>query len=241
MSETGPDSARAALLHRLVDELEDDSLAARVVAALDDDTLDRLVERTGGDLAVSDLLSYRPDRVADHRVDSLWILAFGYRFADHHAPTEAGEIPAMTDLEPGPVNEAMALAAATFVAAHPVPIIAQWEVALVLHELGVPDVVSVEPDRASDGSVVYLSTVGVIEKGLRLAAEAGIEVGRAGVIGHADHARRCVLTATVAGLDAAVPDGIRLPADYDHDSGQPWTRSRAAFIPVDLMARSFTT
>ena len=55
-----------------------------------------------------------------------------------------------------------------------------------------------------------------------------------------DHAPRAVLTAIAAGLDAAVPEGIRLPADYDPESGQPWTRSREAFVPVDLMARAFT-
>lgn len=145
----------------------------------------------------------------------------------------------MSALEPGPVNEALAGAAASFVARHPVPIVAQWEVARVLRDLGVANVVSVEPDQASDGTVVYLSTAGVIEKGLRLAAEASIEVGVAGVVGHADHAGRCVRTAVAAGLDAAVPAGVHLPSAYDSESGQPWTRTRGDYIPADLMARAF--
>ncbi|MEZ5246934.1 MAG: hypothetical protein R2707_17710 [Acidimicrobiales bacterium] len=234
------DRSRRALQHRLGDEFGDADIAARITAAIADDTIDRLVERTGGDIAGSDLLSYRAPRIVADRVDSLWVLAFGYRLATHRAPIQAGEIPPMTELEPGPVNEALAHAAAAFVADHPVPVVAQWEVARVLHDLGITDAISVEPDQASDGSIVYLSTAGVIDKGLRLAREAGVGIGFAGVIGHADHARRCVLTATAAGLDAAVPDGIRLPPDYDPESGQPWTRSRVDFIPVDLLARSLT-
>ena len=233
------DPARSALQQRLADELGDADAAATIVAAVDQDTVDRLVRRSGGDLARTDLVSYRPVRVDDDRIDSLWVLAFGYRIA---AGQEAADvsIPPMRALEPGPINEALADAVRSFVARHPVPIVAQWEVARVLDDLGVADVISVEPDRASDGSVVYLSTAGVIEKGLRLATVAGIEVGVAGVVGHADYAQRCVRTAAAAGLDAAVPAGIRLPSTYDPESGQPWTRSRADYIPVDLMARAFT-
>jgi len=40
-------------------------------------------------------------------------------------------------------------------------------------------------------------------------------------------------------MTAAVPDGVELPSDYDPDSGQSWTRSRASFIPADLLARAF--
>ena len=233
------DRARSALQHRLADELGDADAAAGIAAAVDQDTVDRIVRRSGGDLARTDLVSYRPVRVDDDRVDSLWVLAFGYRIAAGQEAAD-GAIPPMRALEPGPVNEDLAHAVWSFVARHPVPIVAQWEVARVLDDLGVADVISVEPDRASDGSVVYLSTAGVIEKGLRLATEAGIEVGIAGVVAHADHAQRCVRTAAAAGLDAAVPAGIRLPRTYDPESGQPWTRSRAAYVPVDLMARAVT-
>ena len=54
--------------------------------------------------------------------------------------------------------------------------------------------------------------MGVIEKGLRLLAESDRTAGRAGVLGHADHAWRCVMIA----------------------------RSRVASVPLDLLARSFT-
>ena len=239
MTDDASDPARTTLRHRLATELGDEALATRVAAALDDAVTARLLTRTGADRGGADLVSYSPARVADDEVDSLWVLAFGYRLAAGPVAGDEG-IPPMSALEPGPVNEALAHAAASFVARRPVPIIAQWEVARVLDTLNVDGVVSVEPDHSSDGSVVYLSTADVIAKGLRLAAEAGVDVGFAGVVGHADHAPRAVLTAIAAGLDAAVPEGIRLPADYDPESGQPWTRSREAFVPVDLMARAFT-
>jgi len=119
-----------------------------------------------------------------------------------------------------------------------VPVIAQWEVAQRLEELGVERVISVEPDTAADGSVTYLSTAGVAEKGLRLAADAGVDPGHAGVLCHADHAVRCLMTARAAGMTADVPEGVELPSDYDPESGQAWTRSREAWIPVDLGGRT---
>lgn len=232
--------SRDALRRRLEEELDDGALAAAILAGLDDTIVDALAERAGDDIATSPVLSYRPPTVADDRVDTLWILAFGYRrIADRAGASAGAAVPPMSDLEPGPTNEALAGVAAGFVARRPVPIIAQWEVAHVLDGLGVPDVVSVEPDHAPDGSVVYLSTAAVVAKGLRLAAEVGIEVGRAGILSHADHAQRCVLTAAAAGMIAAVPEGVRLPTGYDTESGQPWTRSRAEFIPLDLWGRTF--
>lgn len=230
-------AARDALRQRLARELGDDGFAGDVVAGLDATTVDGLVERSRGDIANSPALSYRPSTVADDAVDTLWILAFGYRLRDGGAAV-AAEIPPMSELEPGPTNEELAREAAAFVARRPVPIIAQWEAARVLDELGVPGVISVEPDHDADGSVVYLSTAGVLEKGIRMAAEAGVDVGRAGLLGHADHVIRCLLTATAVGMTAVVPESVRLPIGYDPESGQEWTRSRASFVAVDLWVRS---
>lgn len=231
--------SREELRQRLGEELGDIDVAANAVAGLDDAVVAGLVERSDGDIAGASILSYRPPTVADDRIDSIWILAFGYRFSTGRTAT-SGVVPPMTDLEPGPVNEALATEAAALAARFPVPIIAQWETARVLHELGVVGVISVEPDRAADGSVSYLSTSGVLRKGLQLAADAGLSVGRAGVLGHADHVCRCLATAEAVGMDAAVPAGVDLPTAYDPESGQEWTRSRASYIPVDLMARSLS-
>jgi uncharacterized SAM-binding protein YcdF (DUF218 family) len=214
------------LRHRLERELGDAALAEHAIARLGDEIVERLLT-AAGDPETSPLLTYRPEPHAAEVIDSLWILAFGNR------RDSAGET-----LTPGPVNTALADAAAAFLAARRVPLIAQWEVADVLDARGVGGVISVGPDTGDDGTTIYLSTAGVFEKGRRLAAEAGIDPGRVGVVAHADHAARCLLTAAAAGLDAVIPAGIALPADYDAESDQPWTRARDAFIPVDLMART---
>jgi hypothetical protein len=233
---------RERLVHRLQSELGDPSLAEEVVGKLDEVVLDPLAALVGEDFHTSPVLSFRPTTVAPDQVDSLWVLAFGYRLPPGVAPLTPGssEIPPMGDLSPGPVNEALAASAAAFVARTPVPVIAQWEVARVLADLGVEGVISVEPDHHADGSVVYLSTAGVVEKGKRLAAEAGVVVGHAGILGHRDHVSRCIMTARGSQLPADLPETIELPTGFDPESGQSWTRTRREYIALDLFARAFT-
>lgn len=236
-----PMEPRAALIQRLSDELADADLAASVVASFDDATIAIIEQSAEGDIVNSPLLSYTPATVPDADVDTLWIFSFGYRFTDEALAEgfdASGAVPPPDALAPGPVNEALARIAAEFVETHPVPVIAQWEVAQLLADMGVEGVISVEPDVAADGTVTYLSTAGVAAKGLQLAADAGLTVGQAGVLCFADHAVRCVMTAEAAAMTAAVPDGAELPSEYDPESGQPWTRSRAAFVPTDLLART---
>ena len=62
---------------------------------------------------------------------------------------------------------------AAFVAEHPVPVYAQWEVARFLQADGVPGVTSIEPTTAADGTVVYLSTRGVADAAVSDAAGCG--------------------------------------------------------------------
>ncbi len=238
ISTVSPMPPREAMETRLGIELGDEDLAATVTAAVDDGTVSRLDALAGADLFGGPVLAYTPTTAAPGELDSLWVFAFGYRFAPGVTPPPDGAVPPIDALVPGPVNEALAQAAADVVAEHPMPIIAQWEVARVLEQLGVPNVISVEPDIAADGTVTYLSTVGVTEKGQRLAVEAGVDPGRAGVLCFADHAVRCQMTMRAAGLTAEVPEGVALPNDYDAESGQPWTRERSAYLPTDLLGRS---
>lgn len=176
----------------------------------------------------------------DGEVDSLWVFSYGYRFADGFtgAVAPGGSVPPMDALVPGPTNQSLARAAADFVAEHPVPVVAQWEVAQVLEQLGVKDVISVDPDVAADGTVTYLSTKGVAEKGLGLLRDRGEVPGHAGVLCFQDHAVRCLLTARALGLTADVPKGADLPDEYDAQSGQMWTRSVDTWIPIDLAGRA---
>jgi hypothetical protein len=119
------------------------------------------------------------------------------------------------------------------------PIIAQWEIARVLDQLGVDNVISVEPQINPDGSVVYLSSPAVAVEGLRMAQERGLDVGRAGVLCIPDFAVGCLVSARRAGLQADVPAGVEVPSDYDPESGQLWTRSREAWLPIELLGRTY--
>jgi hypothetical protein len=163
--------------------------------------------------------------MADTRVSSLIVFAFGNREVN-------GE------LQPGPVNEDLARAVQNFVALHAVPVFAQWEVADVLNAAEPRSAVSITPDVDADGNVVYLNTVQVAEKAMRFAKEMGVSMGEVGVVAFADHSVRCVYTCRKFGLEAAVPDSMVLPDEYDADSGQRWTTGKTVYRAVDLMARA---
>lgn len=236
--------ARAAIAERLSRELADPALAAEVVDAVDDGVVSRLAHLAGGALLHHPVLSFDPPTIDADDVDTLWLFSFGYRFAPGVTPPAGGGVPPLDAIEPGPVNAEIAEVAADFLADHPVPVIAQAEIAAALSGLladaGITEVevLSVGPEVAADGSVTYLSTAGVVAAGIDLAAGAGITVGRAGIICFADHAPRCVLTAASGGVDAAVPAGVELPSTYDPESGQPWTTNRRDYLVTDLLGRS---
>jgi hypothetical protein len=125
-----------------------------------------------------------------------------------------------SDLQAGPTNEALAKQVLRFVSKHSVPVYAQTEIATQLQAAGVQDVTSIDAVTAQ---------------------AAGEELGTVGIVGFADHSVRCVLTARKAGMtSAAVPKGMKLPAIYDPDSNQSWTRTRAAYLPTDLIGRLTT-
>jgi len=175
------------------------------------------------------VLSYAPDRIPRDAVDTVIAFSFGNRVAADGAITA------------GPTNEALAATIERFVGEHPAPVFAQHEIAHLLQRHGVERVTSIDPVVGPDGTLVYLSTAGVAEAIVQHAAAAGIVLGAVGVIGFADHAVRCVLTARAAGLDAGVPVGVVLPSAYDPESGQPWTRDRRSYLGADLLGRVATT
>lgn len=141
--------------------------------------------------------------------------------------------------EPGPVNEALA---DTVVRVHTLlptgaRIYAQWEIAQFLtSKHGLKDVVSIEPVIAADGTVTYLSTDGVAEAAITRAGGAAA-IGPVAVVGHRDHAKRCVLTSRARGMDAWVAKEVALPVAYDTGSGQPWTRRRDLYLLHDMAAQ----
>lgn len=234
--------ARARLARRLEAESVDPTVAEKVAANLDDWQIEALVELTHGDLESGPGLSRRAPVAPNDSIDSLWLFSWGYRITatSGFTPLQLTDPPPPVDaIEPGPVNAAIARVAAEFVAARPVPIVAQWEVALELEELSIEDVLSVEPVQKPDGHVEYLSTPDVVTVGQRMAADAGLDVGQAGVITFAELAFGGCLVAQRGGLVAAIPSGTELPEEYDAESGQLWTRSLEAWLPVDLLGRIF--
>lgn len=135
---------------------------------------------------------------------------------------------------PGPVNEALAEVAAAVQRNSGAAVFAQWEVAEPLAALlpGVA-ITPIHPDRDARAEPVYLSTLGVIRRVVQHAGSPAT-LGRVGIIAFHDHLRRCVLTARACGLDAHAPDGVAMPDRYDPLSGQPWCRSRLAYLLHDV-------
>jgi len=187
------------LTARLANEFNDAALAATVAAAVPPEVIDTLgATLTPVQVSTIPTLAYLPEPT-DDPVDTLVVLAFGNRVAADGTVTA------------GPTNEALATSVETWLAEHPTPVFAQWEVAEILRANGVPDVVSIEPQVAADGTV--------------------------GVVGFADHLVRCVMTAERSGMTAVVVEGLELPTEYDPESGQEWTRDRASYLTVDLSSR----
>lgn len=150
----------------------------------------------------------------------------------------AGVDPARTVGEPGPVNEELAAAVMATRGDRAVPIYAQTEIAVVLKaRYGLTDVVSIDPDRAADGTLVYLSTDGVAAK---IAELRGASAPRdsVAVVAFQDHLWRATATTAKHGFAAAfAPAGVTMPSTYDPQSGQLWTTSPLLYIPTDLLGR----
>jgi hypothetical protein len=240
MTELPTGDARSRLIARLTAELHDAGAVRTAVADLDDAIIELIVHVTAGDIESSPVLSCTFERAPDDAIGSLWLFSWGYRIdsSSGFAPVDLlDQPPPIEVLQPGPVNAAIARCAAEFLARRRVPVIAQWEVARELEPLGIVDVIAIDPEIADDGEVRYLSTPDVITEGLARSAELGIEIGIAGIITFDALAVGGVTAMRAAGVPAAVPAGCRLPDAYDPESGQLWTRSLEAWLPVDLFGR----
>ena len=226
-STTAPASFEVGLLTRWSDELGDPQLATDLINALGPDAVDQFEDHVGvADVMTDPLLAMTPPTVSDDEIELVVVYAFGNRVA------------ADGTLSPGPTNEELALATAAFVAEHPVPVYAQWEIADLLADQGVAQVTSIDPDVGPDGELIYLSTAGVADKIASLFTTQDVDLGQVGVIAFRDHAVRSVLASEGAGMDgAAVAEGVELPSAYDAASGQAWTRDRLTYLTTDLQGR----
>jgi hypothetical protein len=181
--------------------------------------------RTFAEIIVSDLLQWRPPTVSPREVQTIVAYTFGNRFE------------ANGNRSPGPVNAALAEVAVRLHEETGAPLYAQWEVAEAIGAR-IPSrrLISITPLRDARAEPVYLSTGGVAAAIVRHAGDPK-RLGKVAVIGFADHIKRCIDTTRRAGIDAAAPAGYAMPATYDADSGQPWTRSRLIYLLHDVMCR----
>ncbi|WP_327144078.1 hypothetical protein [Nocardia sp. NBC_01327] len=139
--------------------------------------------------------------------------------------------------DPGPVNEALAAAVVAARGDRDIPVYAQTEIAEVLKSrYGMTDVVAIDPDRAADGTLVYLSTDGVAAKVAQLRGTA-VATDTAAVVAFRDHLWRATRTTAKRGFDAFAPAGVAMPDQYDPQSGQLWTTSPILYLPTDFAGR----
>lgn len=199
------------IAERLTLEFGDRALGAQIVGRLDQRALDALADV---DPATTGLLSF--SHIVQPRAGALVVFAFGNRMLADGA------------LAPGPINLELARLADARSESTGLPVFAQWEVADEMAS----DVTRVGAVELADGSVEYLSTTGVAEQ-----VRAATNVDRVAVLAMADHVVRCCRTLEGFGFSTGVPADVVLPSTYDPLSGQPWTRDRASYLAIDILAR----
>lgn len=206
--------------------MESPSLLATIEAHLTLELGDRETAHALTEVLREDALSWRAPEIDPGRIDTIIAFTFGNRMLPSGNRT------------PGPVNEALANVAVALYRQKPVRIYAQWEVAEAIGSRVPPDqVTAIYPGRDERAEPVYLSTSGVVSAVIDLQSEPSL-LGIVGVVGFADHLWRCVTTVRQFGLDAYAPRGYAMPTQYDAQSGQPWCRSRLAFLMHDIMIRA---
>jgi hypothetical protein len=180
--------------------------------------------------------------IAAAQINTIVAYGFGNRpnAASGNTSSTGGNQAALPD--PGPVNEALADAVYRIYQLKPVKIYAQWEIARFLaskYKMASPNMISIEPIIAADGTITYLSTDGVAAAVVALQGSAAA-LGNVGVVGHRDHAKRCMLTSATRGMKAYAVEEVALPVTYDLQSGQSWTRRRDLYLVHDMFAQFAT-
>lgn len=206
--------------------MEDDSLLAAIEAHLARELGDRGTARALAEVLHEDALSWRAPETVPARIDTIMAFTFGNRMLPNG------------NRAPGPVNEALADVAVRLHRETDARIYAQWEVAEAIGSRVPQDrVVAIYPGRDEQAEPVYLSTSGVVSAIVAMQADPRV-LGVVGVVGFADHLWRCVTTLRQFGLDGYAPSGYAMPGEYDAQSGQPWCRSRLAYLMHDITIRA---
>jgi hypothetical protein len=201
-------------------------LLAAIESHLEAELGDRATARALADALGEDALAWRAPRAAPAQFDTIMAFTFGNRMLPNG------------NRAPGPVNEALADIAVQLHRHRGAPIYAQWEVAEAIGARVPPErLTAIYPGRDERAEPVYLSTSGVVSAIVAMQANQRA-LGVVGVVAFADHLWRCVATVRRFGLDAYAPDGVAMPREYDVQSGQPWCRSRLAYLMHDIMIRA---
>ena len=176
-------------------------------------------------IIASDILVWKPPVMPVTEVNSIVAYAFGNRIADNG------------NRSPGPMNQALAEQVVRLYQQTGAPVYAQWEIAESIGDrIPKGKLITINPGRDAQAEPVYLSTVGVANEVVKLSGGSA-KLGKVAVIGFYDHIKRCVDTSIAAGMVAAAPAGYDMPREYDAQSGQPWTRSRLAYLMHDIRER----
>jgi hypothetical protein len=173
-----------------------------------------------------DILSWRPPEVPPAQIATI----LGFTFGNRMQPNG--------NREPGPVNEALADIVVRLHRETGASVYAQWEVAEAVGDrLPQEKLVAIYPERDERAEPQYRSTAGVVDEIARRTGDPEA-LGTVGIVAFADHAWRCVATARRRGFAAMMPAGYPMPAEYDPLSGQPWCRSRLAYLFHDIAIRA---
>lgn len=161
--------------------------------------------------------------------------AFGNRPNPEHDPNKLAL--------PGPMNRALAQCCAAVWRKKRMPLYLQWEIARWMDssefsDIPRSDIISIEPYWDESGKLIYLSTDGVVQEIINkyFSGDPAI-MGKAAIVGHRDHVKRCIMTCAARKVHGFAPRGIVLPRWYDPQSDQPWTRRRDLYVLQDITAQ----
>ncbi|KHT64235.1 hypothetical protein RJ45_07595 [Photobacterium gaetbulicola] len=209
----------------IAQQLSDADLQAAIEAKLTEQLKDEKVAAHTADFIMKNLLTWQGEPLPLDQADSIIAYAFGNRIAENG------------NQSPGPMNKALADTVVEIYKQTGKPVYAQWEIAQEIGDrIDEKDLTAIYPKVGADGTIIYLSTIGVAEEIVKLAG--GTEkLGKAVVVGFYEHSLRTINTSKDAGIDAYAPEGIELPNDYDKESGQPWTRDPLIFVMHEIRNR----
>nr|WP_301290931.1 hypothetical protein [Robbsia andropogonis] len=236
---TDASTASAAGGRATSDHISERNLTAAMQEKLSAELHDTATARTLVPTMLDIGLTWDLPLIAASQVTSIVAYSFGNRPNAASGNTSATATAQAALPDPGPINEALADAVHQLYLLTGAKVYAQWEIARFLaskYRMTSANLQSIEPNIASDGSVTYLSTDGVAAAIIGFAGSAAA-LGNVGVVGHRDHAKRCIETSQARGMNAAAVQEITLPVNYDALSGQPWTRRRHLYLVHDMYAQ----